>query len=291
MKTRILALTAILTFGACLSTPSSTVTTATSPPTTGDATTTTDASTTTTSPPAGCSGEGEFVDDGRVAESDQPSSDAERVGQVSWNTTTGCETFVIELVTAEGAPATTPPSMTADFLREIGVLRIDLEVVGTAITDQLVESGLVDRFYVVRQADGTLFLDLILAAPALARVSSTTSPGAVIVELEPGGTNYTRTPLTGGLFVVTSPGEGAVDSPIPIRGYGRPFEATVLIELIQGGGVVAQATTNSADYVETWGEFSLDLDPDASGSAQLFVGETSADDGSPRGVLIPVELP
>jgi hypothetical protein len=226
-----------------------------------------------------------------VADTNQPSSDAERVGSVSWETSTGCETFVIELVTAEGAPATTPPSMTADFLREIGVLRIDLDVVGTAITDQLVESALVDRYYVVRQPDGTLFLDLILSGPALARVSTAGSPGRVVVELEPGGTAFSRTPLAGGLFLVTSPGEGPVEVPVPIRGYGRPFEATVLIELIQGGVSITQATTNTADYVETWGEFSYDLDTDATGSAQLFVGETSAEDGSPRGVLIQVDLP
>ncbi len=240
---------------------------------------------------AGCPGDGELIDDGRVAAATQPASDAELIGLVSWDTSPACERFVIELVTAEGAPATTPPSFTADFMREIGVLRIDLDVEATAITDQLVESVLVDRFYVVRQMDGTLFLDLVLTAPARARATSAGSPGVVVVELEPGGADYVRTPLAGGLFVVTSPGEGVVESPIPIRGYGRPFEASVVMQILQGGGVVTEAVTNSADYIDTWGEFTFDLEADAKGPAELFVGEMSAEDGSPRGVLIPIDLP
>jgi hypothetical protein len=195
------------------------------------------------------------------------------------------------LVTSEGAPATTPPSVTADFLRQIGVLRIGLAVTATSVTDQLVQSALVDRYYVVRRSDGTLFVDLVLSAPALARVSTSGSPGTVAVELEPGGPPYPATPAVGGLFVVTSPTGESGEAPIPVSGYGRPFEASVVVQVIQDGTVVTEASTHTADYAETWGEFAVEVATPARGPVQLFVGEFSAEDGSPQGVVIPLILP
>ena len=254
------------------------------------ASSTTGPDSTTTSVP-GCPGDGEFIEAGPVASSPQNTADSERIGLISWSTTQTCEVFTIEMVTAEGAPATTPPSVTAELLRDVGILRVDLDVTGTAITDQLVQSGLVDRLYVVRQFDGSLFVDLILNAPATARVSTAGSPGVVTIELQPGGGDYSAAPLAGGLFVVTSPAEGEVQLPIPILGYGRPFEANVVIQLSQGGSIVTETFTNSADYIDTWGEFAHEVETPARGSADLFIGEFSANDGSPSGVVIPITIP
>lgn len=270
--------------------------------TTTDPTTTSQAVSSTTAPEPGtsappplgrCSGDEPMTEDGRVGEASQPSADSERIGLISWSTDPACEIFTIELVTSEGAPAITPPTFTADLDREVGVLRIHLEVPATSVTDQLVQSSLVDRYFVVRSitSPDAVFVDFILSQPALARVSAESAPGVVVVELEPGGSDYERAPHTGGLFVVTSPGEGATDVPIQIRGYGRPFEANVVMQVIQGSEVVTEAFTTSADYIDTWGEFSFDLDTTATGEANLFVGEFSAEDGSPRGVVIPVDLP
>jgi hypothetical protein len=59
----------------------------------------------------------------------------------------------------------------------------------------------------------------------------------------------------------------------------------------QDSTILLQDTTNSADYTETWGSFSTTADPGISGEVRLFVGQLSAEDGSPRGVTVDLVLP
>jgi Immunoglobulin-like domain of bacterial spore germination len=232
-----------------------------------------------------------MVETGQVLDIDQPTSDAETIGLIRWEADTGCERFTIELVTAEGAPATTPPSVTVELIRNIGILRVNLGLQRTAVTDQLVETALVGRYYVARELDQSLFVDFHLSGPAVARASVNSGPGTVVVELEPGGGALTGTPAIGDLVVLTSPLAGASAVPVLIEGYGRPFEASVVYWFEQDSTVFLQETTNSADYSETWGSFSTSADPGISGEVQLFVGQLSAEDGSPRGVTVDLVLP
>jgi hypothetical protein len=234
-----------------------------------------------------------MVEEGTVAESSPAVEDAERIGMVSWETTAECEVFMIDLVTAEGAPSTAPPALTAQLLREIGLLRVNLDVTGTAVTDQLVQSNLVDRYYVVRSIEPpfNLFVDFILTAPARARVSTQAGPGQVVIELEAGGSSYPASPIATQRTILLSPSPGPVEVPIPILGYGRPFEATVFIQVIQNGEPVTNTFTMAADYIDTWGEFAIDLETEATGPAQLFVGGESAESGDPDGALIDIILP
>ena len=232
-----------------------------------------------------------MVDSGQVLDIDQPTSDAESIGLIGWEADTGCERFTIELVTAEGAPATTPPSVIVELIRDLGVIRVHLGLERTAVTDQLVETGLVARYFVARATDRSLFVDLHLSSPAVARASVGSGPGTVVVELEPGGSQYAGTPALGDLVVLTSPLPGESAVPVLIEGYGRPFEATVVYWFEQDSTVFLQDTTNSADYSETWGSFSTTADPGIGGEVELFVGQLSAEDGSPRGVTVDLVLP
>jgi hypothetical protein len=232
-----------------------------------------------------------MVDGGQVVDIDQPTSDAESIGLIGWEADTGCERFTIELVTAEGAPATTPPSVTVELIRDLGILRVHLGVERTAVTDQLVETALVGRYFVAREIDRSLFVDLHLSSPAVARASVNSGPGTVVVELEPGGGPFTGTPALGDLVVLTSPLPGASAVPVLIEGYGRPFEATVVYWFEQDSTILLQDITNSTDYSETWGSFSTTADPGISGEVQLFVGQLSAEDGSARGVTVDLVLP
>ena len=88
--------------------------------------------------------------------------------------------------------------------------------------------------------------------------------------------------------VVVTPLEGPVEVPVVVNGYSRNFEANTIGRIVQGANVLAEGFTTAADWSETWGEFDLTLDPAGSGPADLFVGEQSAQDGSDRGVLIPI---
>jgi hypothetical protein len=258
------------------------------PSTTGGPTTSGPTTTVTT---GGCGPGADLVADGPVSTQNQTSSDAEQIGTITWETDVNCDRFTIDFVTAQAAPATTAPTFNAEFFREVGVLRVAVEVEETAISDQLVQSGLVGRYYVVRKADRSLFIDFVLTAPAIARVSATESPGQILVELASAGSSYAASPAIANNVVVIAPTAGAVTLPIEVTGYSRNFEANNIARVTQGTTVLAQEVTTAADWSETWGEFSLSISPAGSGPADLFVGDQSAQDGSDLGVVIQVELP
>jgi hypothetical protein len=290
------ALTSLLVLLLAACTTGSASSTTTSPPsssTTASGGTTTPTTSPPTTAPGGCATEDAPIAEGEVAAIDQPSADAEQIGAITWETNAECENFVIDFVTAEGAPATTPPSITATMLREVGLLRVEMDLSRTAITDQLVQSVLVERLYVVRQLspDGPLFVDFHLTGAALASVTVGTSPGQLLVALEPGGSPYPATPAIAENVVLVTPTEGPVDNPVAIEGYSRNFEANTVARIEQGNQTLAEGFTTAADWVETWGAFRLDLNATGSGEADLFVGEQSAQDGSDRGIRVAIELP
>ena len=90
--------------------------------------------------------------------------------------------------------------------------------------------------------------------------------------------------------VLISPVEGPVESPVVVNGYSRNFEANTIARITQGSDVLAEGFTTAADWSETWGEFTVTLEPTGTGPSDLFVGEQSAQDGSDRGAVIPIDL-
>lgn len=242
----------------------------------------------TTEPPAGCVEDLDFVESGQVARTDQPSSDASILGLVSWDSDGGCERFRLDFETNEGAPATTPPSAAVEFLDSGRILRIHLDLEQTVLTDQLVETTLVDRLYVVRALDGGLFVDLHLAAPSQARASVRNSPAGLTIELQMGLSPITGEATISDRVVVVEPSPGAATvSPVEVAGYARTFEATVLLIATSAGQTFAETNTQAADWTETWGEFrtSIDVPP---GAISLFVGEESPDDGALVGAVVEI---
>ena len=283
----LLAVMVFIALSACVDEPSSptTATTATAPPPT------TAGSTATTAPSGdtGCPGEA-AIDDGQLLLAAEPSTDAEQISGIGWIGDAACEVFTIDFATDQGAPATTPPSVEAEFMREVGIVRVALDVEMTSITDQLAETALVGQVFVPRSGDGTLFVDLHLSAPALVTVATGSSPAQVIISLEPGGSEYAGRPAIATNVVVVTPVEGPVGAPVAVNGYSRNFEANTIGRIVQGSDVLAEGFTTAADWTETWGEFALTLEPSGLGPADLFVGEQSAQDGSDRGVVIPIDL-
>lgn len=228
-----------------------------------------------------------MAEEGPVPTPDSAESDADQLAAITWETDPDCERFTLEFTSAEGAPATTPPIVNADFLRSFAVLRVYTDVEVAAVADQLVQSGLVDRIYVVRQSDRALFVDFHLSSPALAGIEA--ASGNVVVTFEPGGADYDGVSSFADNVVVVAPAPGPVEVPISVQGYSRNFEANTVVQVTQDGAVVAEDFTTAADWVETWGEFEIAISPEGSGPAELFVGEFSAQDGSPRGVVLDIE--
>lgn len=234
----------------------------------------------------GCGEGGDFFEGGVIGELNQEESDSTGIGTISWSGDEACEAFTIDFVTSEGAPPTTPPSVSATYVGELPIVRIQVDVEGTVITDQLVESAFVDRLYVVRALDGGMFIDMHLSAPAQTRIRTSNSPAELEIEYQPGIVDYALKVESTDLVVLTSPADGApAEAPIGIEGYSRTFEANVLILVTTGDQLIEETFTTAADYVDTWGEFRTEvtLDP---GDYSLFVGDESAQDGSLQGVTI-----
>jgi hypothetical protein len=283
---RLSALAGLLFVAACAPVTITTTTSTTAPTTT----TTTVGQTTvpTTEAPLGCVDSSEFVELGQVARIDQPSTDANILGPISWDVTGGCERFRLDFETNEGAPATTPPSVSVEFLDSGQILRINLDLDRTVLTDQLVETPLVDRLYVVRALDGGLFVDLHLAGPSQAQAAVRNSPAGLTVELQMGIQPFVGTATISDQVVVVEPLPGAeIGTSFEMNGYARTFEGNVLVIVTSAGQAVAETNTQAADWAETWGEFrtSVEVLP---GPTSLFVGEESPGDGSLSGAMVEI---
>lgn len=286
MRAQLIAgISLVLTLSACSPFESELEATTTEPPSAS-----TIAPTTTIPLVAGCIDDGEFVEDGLVARVDQAPSDATTIGAIVWDETDACETFDLVFTTSEGAPATTPPSVEAFYLPDTPILRVAVDAEHTVVTDQLVETGLVSRLYVVRALDGGMFVDFHLAAPAQAHVQLAASPAELTLHLQPGIVEHPTAPAVSDLVVIASPLDRAtVTTSFDIEGYARTSEATVLVIATAGDQVVAETVTTAADWLETWGEYRLTLDiPE--GDTSIFVGEESPQDGSLEGIAIRVTV-
>ena len=228
---------------------------------------------TTGAPTPSCDRAIEFTEGGRVASMERLGSDAQTVGLISWEAPSQCETFTISFVSSEGAPATTPPSVTVDFLDPAPILRIALDATGSVIADQVVDTGLVDRLFVVDSIDGGVFIDLHLKGPAQARVSTGESPATLQLELQPGLVDHPNRPVVIEDLVLISPMEGSdVDSPVEVSGYARKTSGGLVVIATSGDLVLGEHQLEPAGEVGSWGEFrtSLALDP---GPVTIFAGE------------------
>ncbi|MEX1037881.1 MAG: Gmad2 immunoglobulin-like domain-containing protein [Acidimicrobiia bacterium] len=243
-------------------------------------------STTTASPLIGCPSEADFVGSGQIERITQPSSDSRTLGLVSRQVVDGCERFGFDFDTAENAPATTPPSVTASFLEGERVIRIALGIDRTVITDQLIETRLVDRLFVVRSLDGSIFIDLHLNEKANVRVSLSNTPARLTIELHPASGEIGTAASVSSRTVLLTPVDGAtVGENVEVTGYARTAEANVVVVAARGNEVLLEESTTAADWVETWGEFRTTVTLPA-GQIDLFVGEESPADGSLQGVTL-----
>lgn len=233
-----------------------------------------------------CPGAGEFAEGGGIARFAGQDSDSTTLGRISWRTSDRCESFAFEFQTAQGAPATTPPSVRIGHLDGFQVIRIGLGVAGSVLVDQLVETDLVERLYVVGAPDGTSFVDLHLARPAAARARVAASPARLTIDLRPGFVDFAGEAAIDDDVVLVSPQAGAEVEPLTgFLGYARQEASPVTLVVTQGGEVVAEAQTLVADSELGWGEFRHQiLLP--TGELVVFVGLEGPDGAIVDGVTV-----
>jgi len=274
---RLIAFVAVsLIASACVPSPGNTPATTAAPTTT----TSSPAPPATTTPQASSCGIGEtFSEDGEIFSLESQSGDATRISGLNGVQDQGCDRFIISLATDAGAPATSVGRTRVVFLRDLGVVRVFLpDVTDTNITDGVFELPLIDRAYVVRSADGSLYVDAHLGAAAMARTVVTESPAQIIVELDPGGPALPPVATRSDLVVVLTPREGRASYPLIVTGYSRTFEANVVVRLVKAEVVAEERVTTATDYLSAWGEFTVTLETGPLGKLQLTVGDDSDQD-------------
>jgi hypothetical protein len=295
-----LVMCGVLLAAACTAEPAATTTTmgpvtpSTTPSTV--APTTTPATSTTPSSDTVClSGDLEFVASGSVARLGSGVGDAEQLASLRWAAHPGCERVVLDLLAAGGAPAGSLGDAAVALLADHGIVRVSLprSVATTGIVDSRFDGELARRAFVVRLPDGSLAVDIHLAAsvPVQARAFTVDAPVRVVVDLRPtpaGGPGVVAPPTVGDTVVVLSPPAGESMYPLVVSGYARTFEATVVGRLIVDGTVAAEGVATAADWIDAWGSFSISIADGPPGAVSLFVGEDSPRDGSPEGVTIPL---
>ncbi len=239
--------------------------------TTQESTTATTRPTTTSTATSPCGGE--FSEDGELL-SASTTGDARRISTLRTEQDNGCEEFVIGLTTDSGAPATSVGNLNVEFKRDLGVVRISFPTITeTSITDVLLESPFIDRAYVVRGDDGSLFVDALLSAPAVARAEIVQSPARVVIVLESGGPALSQPAVTGESVVVLSPRAGDITYPIQVAGYVRSTVRTIPVDLLEEDQVIDQQRATVADGGDTWGTFGATIESGPSGDLRVAVGQ------------------
>lgn len=280
---RLLAVAAVV-LAACATLPEASPSTTTS---TAATTATAPSTTEPQSPAAGCEGEASnFALDGPLGIVGVANADGQQISSITLEQRGDCERFEVSVSTNGGAPATRLPIAEVELIADSGILRIKFDgvVTSSAITDSVLEGSLVERAYVVRSLDGSIFVDAHLSAAVAARTFTRQNPARVVVELQPIDAPAAEFPHVGGLVIVTGPTSLSVEYPIVVTGYARTFEANVIARLFSESGSEAEARTTAADYLQMWGEYRLEIADGPGGDVTIFVGEDSAKDGTPVGV-------
>lgn len=214
----------------------------------------------------------QFVLDGPAGSVGSPQSDAGLLTGIDWFATSECARIQISFSSGEGAPAVEPPETAAVMVRRLGVLRISLgsTVTDSAIFDQVLDLPQVKAAYVVRDQTGAIFVDIHLDSPAEVRLTGSSSPAVLNIDLRPAGDPYPSTPLAGGEVVVLEPTTGQVGTPVVVTGYTRP-NALIDFALEFESGEQATTSLQSASETRMWNTFAVFLNTTATGPADLLV--------------------
>jgi hypothetical protein len=239
--------------------------------------------------------EGEpFIAEGTFPlEADGP-GDAYRVSGLRWAAHEGCERFVIDLEAEDEGPAGAVGEVTAEVLRQLGVVRVSLrgvEWVAEDATEASFDGELARAAYAVFAPEGRwVYVDLHLAGEAEAHVAVLEDPARVVVDLRPGGGEIPAPAVTEDLVVVLAPRPGEQGYPLTVTGYARTFEANVVVRLEQDGQEVLEDFTTATAWTDAWGHFSFTIEEGPSGPIELHVGDYSAKDGTWEGATIELDM-
>ncbi len=235
----------------------------------------------TTAAPAGrCFPDGpvpdEFVSAGVVGTAGGPGGDARLIAEIRLDSPRAapgadeaCERLAVELATTDGAPATGVGIVEVELLTRPAVLRLRFSsvVADTAVADVLLESGLVRRAFVVRDADG-LTVDAHLAAAVAAAVVPTR--GRVVVDLRRVGDLPVGAAVAGSSGAILEPAGAVASYPLLVAGYGRSATGELAVTVSGADGEVSETVAVPA---YPWGRFELVVVDGPTGTVDVAAGD------------------
>lgn len=230
-----------------------------------------------------------WVRSGPVALAVEGDTSATKISGIASVHSDSVTTVIVSFENASGSPVGHPAGSSVVIRPEVRVLRVQLprSVAQWAFTDRTFESGLVSRAFVVRRLDGAIALDLHLVESASVRAVFSDVEAPLTLHLRRGGVALPPLADKGSSTVLLWPRPGDDSDTLAIEGYGRPFEANVEIHI--RGAAPRDTFTNSADYIETWGEFAIRLPRGKRGPADtLLVGDSHMDTGRWLGSTVPL---
>jgi hypothetical protein len=185
--------------------------------------TTTTSSSIPVSPDAECFGdEPPLVGSGFLGRFESEDSDSQAIAGFNWSETGDCAALTLAFRSEAGAPAVDPPEFRAEYLRHTAVIRLELDeqVVESAVSEQALDTELLDSAYVAFEPEaGALVVDVHLAAGADVRVRPASSPARIIVEVEADGSGVSGTATIGEAVVLFAP--ATTMPPVLVQGYAR----------------------------------------------------------------------
>jgi hypothetical protein len=235
-----------------------------------------------------------FIGDGSAPVEAPAGEGAHQISQLRWEAHEGCERLVIDFADEDGAPAGAPGEVSAEVLRDLGVVRAtlrDVRWVDPEATDATFDGPLATAAYAVWSPDGRWsFVDVHLGEDAEAHVSVLTDPARVVVDLRPGGAAVPDPAPRGDAVVVLTPRPGEHGYPLEVAGYTRTFEANVVVRLEQDGEDVYEDFTTATAWADAWGYYSFTVPDGPTGRVTLHVGDHPARDGTWEGAAVELDL-
>jgi hypothetical protein len=164
--------------------------------------------------------------------------DATQISEIGWAAHEGCERIVVDLLTADGAPAGALDPVGVDYDPDRGVIRVNLPdaIARSSVSDSLVDGALVSRVYVVETEERGLAIDVhIVPGTTLAlRAFEVDSPSRIVIDVkEQEGAPEVQGVAVGPSVVILSPLADATETSLTVAGYARSTSGFVEIRIFE----------------------------------------------------------
>ncbi len=225
-----------------------------------------------------------FAGDGIISAFGGANGDATQISGIRWAAHTGCERVVVDLLTADGAPAGAIDPVGVDYDAARGVVRVNLPeaITRSAIVDSLFDGELVRRAYVIASRDGGVAIDIHIGVGSRLelRAFEVDSPSRIVIDVRPDleATEVLGAATANGL-VLLSPLAEVTDTSVVVSGYARPTGGDLVARVYVDDEAIVEEPIELTSGTNLWREFELTIPDLPARPLDLEVGFTNSEAG------------